>query len=450
MAPAIGAQQIAPPQAVASTRVGARVHRPGNWTYRGLRRRWHVALALVIAAAMVAAAVITAQSLSASASTNFPGVLASTSPEYFNFVNQGQLTSVDVVPGEQVIPGQILATQLNATEAAAVVKDNIVLASDPQALAALLGASGQTAAAQATLLLDKAQHLSTAEEQRGASLVAQGAAQVSAAEAQLTAANAQLATDEATYQSKCPGGTGKSCPTLSRDISLDNAAIARAGTRVSDAQASYARDQGLNTTLSALAAQVQQTAVGASATLAPSLITQIRLAREAVAEDSYQQVADNSALAGTELVAPIGGIVVGVFGEPGEIVGSAGSREGSTNQSSVVPTAGSSATETPVPSSPSNSSAASQPFISIDAAGIEAVAQVPEAQIPAIFVGENAKVTVNALSGKAATLSGKVSSVVLQPVVVGGAVFYNVTVVAASGSWSSKLLSGMTANVAIP
>jgi multidrug resistance efflux pump len=441
--------QVVPPQQAASTRVGERVRRPGNWTYRGLRRRWHLALAIVIAAAMVAAAVITTESLDASASTNFPGVLSSANPEYLNFVNQGVLTSVDVTPGEQVSAGQILATQYNLPQAAAVNRDNVLLASDTEALAALLGDSGKAAAAEASLLLTKAQSASNADQQHGAALLAQGEAQVSAAEAQLTAANGQLAADQAAYKSQCPGGTGKGCTSLSRDIALDQAAVSRAGSRLSSAQVALTHDQGLNTTLSQLATQVQEAADNASSSLLPSTFSDIRLARDAVANDSYQDTSDLAALAGTEMVAPGAGIVTGVYASAGELVGASGTRAGSTSQSSTVP-GGTATSQTVVPSSPSNSSAASQPFISIDAAGLEAVAQVPEARIPSIFVGENARVTVNAISGSGATLHGKVQSIDLVPVLVNGAVYYNVTVVPLSGSWSSALLPGMTTNVAIP
>jgi macrolide-specific efflux system membrane fusion protein len=397
---------------------------------------------------MIAAALFTTRSLETSASTNFPGVVSSASPEYFNFVGQAPLTSVDVSPGETVVAGQILATQDNTVQAAAVVKDNMLLASDEQALAALLGQSGQLAATEAAALLTKASSVSLADEQRGSSSVAEGEGQVAAAEAQLTTDQGQLAADQAAYRSQCPAGVGRGCQSLSRDIAFDQSAVAQATTHVGVAQQGLNRDQGLEGTLLKLAQQVQQEASAATPNVLPAVIQGIRQAREAVANDVYQLAVDQGNLAATELVAPFPGRVIGVYATDGEIVGSAGTRQGSSSQSPVVP--GASASNVLAPSSPSNSSAASQPFISINATTMDAVAQVPEAQVSAVRVGEAATVTVNALSGSSAILHAKVSSIGLQPVQVNGAVFYDVTVVPSIGTWPSTVLSGMTANIAIP
>jgi multidrug efflux pump subunit AcrA (membrane-fusion protein) len=477
-APAPAGPFVAPPQQGGSSRFGRRVHRPGNWTHRGLRRGRHIIFALVIAGALVAAAVITTQSLAASASTNFPGVLLATQPIYLNFVGQGQLSSVDVAVNEPVAAGQLLATQVNSTQAAAVVRDNILLASDTEALADLLGTSGKAAAAQAAALLGKAQTTSAADEQRGSVFVDEGLGQLSAAQGQLTAdvdqlnaANSQLTADkaalaaaQATYASQCPSGKGPGCPADARAVAHDQTAVALtqasvgrdqtgvglAQARVNTAQTNYTHDEGLDATLTTLASQVEQSAGLAVQSQLPTLIEAIRLARAAVTEDQYQLTLDEGALGASNLVAPTAGTVVAVGGSEGEIVGPGGGHDGSTSQTPVVPQDTTPANDAITPSSTNSATVTTPPFITLDAAGLEATAQVPEAQIPAIYVGERAQVSVNALSGKAATLQGKVSSIGLQPVLVNGDVYYDVTVVPANGTWSGKLYAGMTTNVSIP
>jgi multidrug efflux pump subunit AcrA (membrane-fusion protein) len=398
---------------------------------------------------MIAAALFTVRTLEASASTNFPGVLSSTNTEYLNFVNQGTLASVNVTAGETVVAGQILAVQDNAAQAAAVVKDNVLLASDEQALGALLGPSGKLASQAAAKLLNKAYASSTADQQRGAASVSEAEAEVNAASAALTIAQGGLVTDRSAYKSGCPAGVGAGCQALAHNIVHDQTVITQDQTHVSNAQQILAHAQGLDGTLTNLAQQVLQDANQANPSVLPTVIQAIRQAREAVANDLYQQQVDQANLAATELPAPFAGKVIGVYAAADEIVGSAGTRLGSSSQASSVPSQGPSAGTSLSPSSPSNSSAASEPFISLNATGMQAVAQVPEAQISAIRLGEKATVTVNALSGNAAILHGRVSSINLQPVEVAGAVYYNVTVVP-STSWPSKVFAGMTANVAIP
>ncbi len=435
------------PQRERRTALGERIVRPGNWTYRGLRSRTRVVLGLLVAAAMVAAAVITANLLSAASATNFSAAIAPDTIVGLNFPTTGTITSIDVQPGQWVQAGQLLATIDNHVIAQQVNTDEIQLASDNQGLAALLGASGKTEAAQAQQILDKANQQTVQQQQQAAARVAAATNVLNNADAALQVAQNQQTTDQDAYTSDCTASAStQHCATLQRDLTHDAGVIQQDQAKISSDQAALNAADGLAGQLGSLTSSEENLAKQAAASGTPTLENDIRLAGDAVTEDQTKLAADQAAMASDDLFADDAGQVVAVNGVQGKLAGGSGVRSNpngtnggssGTNGSSTSPSA---ATTAVTPSGIA-------PLIEINV-GTEAVAQVPEAHISSIHIGEAATVTINALGGS--TLKGVVTSIGEQPINSGGAVYYDVYVSAPNGvSWPAAVKDGMTANVKI-
>lgn len=430
------------------SRVSARLRPAGHWTYTGMRSRTRVVVVLLVTGALVLAAVLTTRALATSASTNFSGVLTAASPIQLNFPQAGTITSIDVSPGQTVQVGQVIATQQNTALAQQVVSDHVALASDLQRLGELLGPAAKVTLAQATVAYNKSQSEAAVSEARGATAVAQGQGRLQAAQSQLSSANVQLAADNQSYASRCSKGLGESgCAALNRLVQLDQGAVATDTARVQTAQAALTAAEGIDATLASIATSELNIAAHINPSISASLAVEISAARDAIAHDQAQLANDIAALNGATIVAPAAGIVVSVNGTPGEIAGGGGTRTGSSSGSALPgsQTSGSS----PGPSSVSGSSSGVQPLVTIDAnPGLEAIAQVPEAYISQIYLGEPATVTVDALGGH--SYVGRVLLKEPAPVNVQGTVFYDVVIGPAGPTWpTASLLPGMTANITI-
>ena len=434
------------PQPRPRTSLAARLVRPGNWTYRGLRSRTRIVLGLIVAGAMVAAAVITANVLAAASATNFAGAVAPQNIVGLNFPATGVLTSIDVQQGQMVQAGQLLATEANNVYAQDVNTDLIQQASDNQALGLLLGSSGQAEAAQAQQILAKANQQTVQQEQQAAARIAAATNVLNQAEAALQVAQNQQTTDQAAYTTYCAASNASSrCATLQRDLARDGTAIQAAQARVAADQTNLNNAGGLQSQLSSLTTSELQLAKKESANGTPSLVGLIRDAGDALAADEAKLVADESALASTELFAPVSGQVVYVGASAEELVGGTGTRSNPNGVSGNGTTAGTNSA--PAASTTAGTPSGIAPLIEINV-GTEALAQIPEADISSIHIGEAATVTVNALSGQ--SFAGAVQSIGEQPVDSAGAVYYDVYVVPATGAtWPAAVKDGMTVNVQI-
>ncbi len=422
---------------------GGTFHGNRDNTDRGLRTGTRIVLALALVAGIVTAAIVTTRSMLAASSTNFDGVLAVATPVPLNFQSTGQLATVDVVNGQSVGVGQVLATQNDTVDLAEVRADRLTLAQDEKLLGGLLGPAGQVAATQAATDYTKAFDLANAQESRGAEDVAR--AQAILAEAQQSVVNEQnlLSANNATYNQKCKKLGFAGCSSLEREIQLDQNGLNQAQARVTSADATLAASQSIDTTLQQLASNEATLAAQAQTNVTPAELTGITNAANAVAQDNAHLTAALQNLFNDTLVSPVAGRVEAVNAVPGDTVG--------PSDGSVTTGASSSGIAGSSPSGPSTvkGDLGSMPFITIEAApGLEVIAQIPEQNITSIKVGETATVTVD--SGSSQAYQAKVAAIELVPVVVQGTVFYDVVAEPVGAPWPTDLLAGMTANVTIP
>jgi multidrug resistance efflux pump len=413
-------------------------------SHPGLRTRSRVVVVLALAAAIVAAAVLTTRALAVSTSTNFSGVLAAESPIQIDFANSGTIATIDVVPGQNVSVGQVLATEAEPVATVAVHSDQAALAADEVKLADLIGKTGAAAEAQAKAQFTKVQSLASAQEARGAASVDQESAILAADQQTLSSEEAQLGADQANYNSKCKGLGSGTCAALSRDVSQDQIAVGNDQSRVTEAQAALSSAEGINSSLNNLATQETTLAQALPVSTSETLLDDITAARVSVDGELTQLAADEQALEQGYAVSPYAGKVADVSCVSGELVTSDGCRIGPVTSGSGVP--GSSGSSGP---SSVNQPSGVEPLITIYAApGLEAIAQVPEVDITSIRTGETATISVDALGGQSFT--AKVAAVEQIPVDVAGSVYYDVVLVPSGSAWSDQLLAGMTANISTP
>jgi multidrug resistance efflux pump len=413
-------------------------------SHPGLRTRSRVVVVLALAAAIVVAAVLTTRALAVSTSTNFSGVLAAESPIQIDFPNSGTIATIDVVPGQDVNVGQVLATENDTVAVTAVHSDQAALAADEVKLGDLLGTTGTAVEAQAKAQFNKVESLASTQEAHGAASVDQETAILAAANQTLSSEQTQFNADQANYNAKCNGLGTSSCAQLSRDVSQDQIAVTNDENRVADAQTALNSAEGINSSLNSLAGQEVALAQSLPASTNETLLDDITNARVAVAGDLKQLATDEQTLEGQTLVSPYAGKVANVSCVQGEFVTSDGCRIGPVTSGSGVP--GSSGSSGP---SSVNQPTGVEPLITIYAApGLEAIAQVPEVDITSIRTGETATISVDALGGQSFT--AKVAAVEQIPVVVAGSVYYDVVLVPSGSAWSDQLLAGMTANISTP
>jgi len=169
-------------------------------------------------------------------------------------------------------------------------------------------------------------------------------------------------------------------------------------------------------------------------------------AQAQLAKDKAQLAADEAKLAEAQIVAPAGGEVVAVNGQPGEAVTSAGVRSYSApSPSSGQQPAFSLLPEGPATSVKSSSAALAQPLIALRTSGGWQVKMlVPESSISAIRSGLG--VTLSVPAAGLSKVRGYIQELLPTPVTTSAGVAYQ-AVVQVMGQQRVVPLSGMTANV---
>ena len=180
-----------------------------------------------------------------------------------------------------------------------------------------------------------------------------------------------------------------------------------------------------------------------NATAAPALTT--AAAQAQLAKDKAQLAADEVKLMETQIVAPAGGEVVAVNGQPGEAVTSAGVRSYSAPSTPAQAPAFSLLPAGPAPNLKSSSSVLAQPLLSLrTSVDWQVKMLVPESAISAIRPGRGVTVSVPAAGLKG--VRGYIQELLPTPVTTSTGVAYQV-VVHVLGQQRAVPLSGMTANV---
>ncbi len=169
-------------------------------------------------------------------------------------------------------------------------------------------------------------------------------------------------------------------------------------------------------------------------------------AEATVARDQAAVASDQVALEQATIVAPSRGVVAAVGGVSGELAGPTGV-SGGTVSGSQVPTPAGFSLFPPAAEAPAVAAgAATQPMITFYPRGAwEVVAEVPQAQVGSIKVGESARV---ALSGTNEVMPARVTRVALAPVYSNGAVNYDV--ILRLLRTPRPALVGMSADVTLP
>lgn len=426
-------------------RMKPRSSRDGHWTYNGLRPKARVLAIALVVAALVAAGVATMRSLAASASSNFPGVLAAESPLQLNFPSTAVLEKVYVTVGETVKIGQPLAAQQSNVISAQLVADRITFASDEERLAQLLGNVGTAMQAAATQAYVNAQKQAISSQQRGAQNVVDDNAILAAEQQTLGGEQAELYAAQSEYNAKCNNGLGSTeCASLSARVTAATARVSATQSQISVTQSKLAAAQSLDKSLVTLAGELQATAEANKSFFNATHLNDISFARDALAKDQLALTADTQALDNSALPSPVDGKVLAINGLPGEIVGQntsvhssgGGAVPGSNGQGNGGASTISTGSTTPG-------------FITIEEfPGLQATAQVPESSILSIKTGEAATISINALGGQ--SFPGHVMVVEPQPVVISGSTYYDVVIVPNAGdAWPTTLLPGMSSNIKI-
>lgn len=419
--------------------------RTGHWTYNGLRPRTRVIAVALVVAGLVAAGVATMRALAASASTNFPGVLAAQTPLQLNFPQTAVLEHIYVSVGQTVTAGQPLASEQSNVVAAQVVSDRTTLAADEQNLAQLLGTVGKNEASAAAQAYTKAQQQAVTSEQHGSQNIVDDQAIIANQSLVLAAEQADLNNAQTLYNTKCSKGLGTTdCASLSARVQADQARVTATSGQISNAQSRLAQATSLDKTLTGLASQEQQTAQLNKSFFNSTQLVDITNTRDRIAQGEFALTRDEQALQNTELTSPVTGKVTGINAATGDIVGlNTGVRN--AGPGAVVPGSGNpNAGPTAIPTGTSTSG-----LITIqESPGLEAVMQVPESTILSIKQGEAATISVDALGGQ--SLPGHVTLVDPQGYTSAGQTYYNVYIVPnINTTWPAELLPQMPINVKI-
>jgi multidrug efflux pump subunit AcrA (membrane-fusion protein) len=344
-------------------------------------------------------------------SVSLSGSVASSSVKELNFGSAGTVTAVNVVPGDKVTTGQVLATiddaSLNVqiqTAQANLDAASAKLTLDKAGPSAATIASAQDSVKQAKLQLATArQSLSDTYAQNNQS--------IAQANADLKAAKATLAADKASLPSGDP------------QLAKDAAAVAQATQALSAAKlkATLAVHQATN--------QVTSATLGVSSaqhnyTLKVAPATSAQIASDKAAVSAAKLALANLQQSGAAITSPINGTVTVV----GIVVGQ--SVQGSSASSAS--------------SSASSSSTTGQIEV-MDLANLQIAGEATETDIPKLKMGQAATISASALGSE--TVVGKVCALSPVGTQISGVTSFGVTV-CINGA-NPALLVGMSATAAV-
>jgi multidrug efflux pump subunit AcrA (membrane-fusion protein) len=377
----------------------------------------NVALALVLVAALaIAYAVIARPASSETASLRTVAVSRGTVTATVNAT--GNLTSTAVTT---VTPGASGVLTSMAVAAGDVVKKGQVLARiDPEAATAAL------ATAQAQYDVALAQRAETAAGQSSASRTKD----------QLAIASAQLQVDAAEQAVKDSTSTGDSTPGSKASAAVKPAAGSPAGSSAQSLAQAQQQLAGAKLQLAQATAQAQADAAGPTA-------AQVAQADASVASAKAAWQSAKDAVAATTVRAPDSGTVLSVGAAVGDRV-SASSSGSSTGSGSSGGSGSASSGASSSSSGTSGTTATSGLVVIADLTSLQVTAQVAEADVSDVRVGQSAQIT---LSASGDTVDGTVTAVALQGTASNNVVQYPVTVRLASVPDGVRL--GASANVTI-
>ncbi len=388
-----------------------------------------------------------------SSANNFPAEVSSFGLVPVNFSGSGQVSSLDVKPGDVVKSGQILGTETNPVSNVAVVHDQQILAADQARLSALQALQTSIAAndnsSQASTNASVAANIgaaATALRQIQASFDGE----LAKAQSNLAFTQAALTQAQAVFAGQCPNGTNAAGPTLSlaECIAEQNAVVGLQQTVNSESEnvlAIQANQQQANGIAQRSLSDAQnqgliQGAMGSASALEQGNIIS---AQADVTKDRAQLLADQAQQGSLILRAPVAGRIVQLNGALGDEVGSSGVLVSTAQASSV-----------PVPKSTQlfsnsgltqNSSASSVPLLLMRTSQpLRISALIPQGKLNTIHVGQTAEF-ISSVSGLP-NLELKITQIGGFSVVANGIASYPVTLALKSGN-TQGYLQGITGTV---
>ncbi len=416
------------------------------------------------------------------------GYLEPETVAHLNFGAQAAVTEVDVMPGDRVHAGEVLARQDVTALQAKLLADQATFAADtatvdealspPDRTALLAQLSAQVGQAQASLDGTRVKVAATASLDAASTLAAQSA--VAAAQQTQAADQAQASAlapscASATAPPPPPGQAPSTSPSmvstcvqLAHQSAADAQAVVQAQGSASVAVATQQLDAA--TLGAAVQTAASEVAVAqANVAVQSSLPTAATVAadRANVAKDTAAVALDRQAIAAATIVAPMDGVVGAVGGAVGEIASQDGIRTFERTSTLPAETSSGIALFPQAPQQAAQPPATYGAAITLDSLQVQVVAQVAESQVRTLQLDRTVRVSLPALVGT--KFYALVDRVEPQPVTENGSVYFLVdlklfagvppltsgtaTDVSSTGLISSALsvlnLVGLTADVSL-
>lgn len=317
-------------------------------------------------------------------------------------------------------------TSINVTVGEHVASGQLLATLDPgPAQAALTAAQDNLTAAEDNLSLAQSGGETPPQQQEDAAALAAAGTNVSDAQTSLSEARAQLASDQAACNSSTTttvAGTGR--PASGAAGTPASSPCSQVG---SDEQSVTSAQNGVAQAEQAL--QQEQLAIAAKRYVNPGVLASdeaaLTLARQAV-------TTDQKTLLGTSLLAPFDATVTSISGSLGQTVSGGGSSgsigsSGSGSGAGGSGTASSASSGNSTSSSGASSASSASGFITLaDLSSLQVTAGFPEADAVKIRTGQPAVVSLSALAST--SVGGTVTAISPVPTVVSNVVTYDVTV----------------------
>ena len=364
-------------------------------------RSWRALLVLVVVALALALLGWAVDTYLLASPLQASGVVQADTTAQLNLPTTGPIAKVDVVPGVRVAAGQVLASQDDTALQAKLTSDQAKLTADQTALAQLQ--AGPTAAQRQQLSAQVAQAqvaLAAAQTKLGQTTQTENAS-VASAQAQVQTAQALLAADQLTFQNDAPSCTTATppanCATDQRQVQVDQGTLTAAQSALAAAQANQqaaisAAQSAVTQASAALATAQAAEAVGTQ----PPTADQLSAAQALIQQDQSAIVADQNAIAQTQLKAPFAGFVAAVNGAPGDIATSEGVRQ----PTAPAPVSSQSSTGIQLfPQSPDQQTATpptTAPLVELNSLHSKIVIEVPETAISQVHTGQTATASLPA------------------------------------------------------
>jgi len=411
-----------------------------------MKRKRVMIAACTLAIAGVSGVGLTAHALFFNGEQTFPATAQTVRNIDLNFQKPGQVTVVDVKPGDYVHAGAGLAkiddvgAQLEMNSAQSTLDLD-------QALLALLQAPPSGAStADLQLAVQQAQQQVASAQLNLHDVDAANATALARAQNLAISQQTALANDQQIQSQACPSLSTQTveCARLDGQVARDQDGMGSAQQSVADAQqaAQQAHDRAQRALDSAQTGiSLADTRLGLKS--GPAQPDRIQNAQAALQRDQAQLALTRQHLQQYQLVAPSNGLVVEVNGEVGDLVSDAGVR----NFSSPAPVVSAQPGFQFYGGRPSQATAPSgySSFVRLaDTTRWQIVAQVPESAVPKLKSGLSASIRFGALPDH---VSGRLATIIPAPFTVANAVYYRAVFILERTPHA--LMPGMTGNVTV-